>query len=45
LSHRSRRPHIAQIVNEYLGTVEIHRIIWPVSDPDLNPIEHGRKTC
>jgi hypothetical protein len=24
-----------------LGTVEIHRIIWLASDPDLNPIEHA----
>jgi hypothetical protein len=27
LMHDNARPHIAQIVNEYLGTVEIHRII------------------
>jgi hypothetical protein len=37
LMHDNARPHIAQIVNEYLGTVEIHRIIWPARDPDLNP--------
>jgi transposase len=23
-----------------VDTVEIHRIIWPARNPDLNPIEH-----
>jgi hypothetical protein len=40
LMHDNARPHIAQIVNEYLDTVEIHHMIWPARSPDLNPIEH-----
>jgi hypothetical protein len=40
LMHDNARPHVAQIVNEYLDTIEIHRIIWPARSPDLNPIEH-----
>jgi hypothetical protein len=40
LMHDNARPHIAQIVNEYLDAVEIHRMIWPARTPDLNPIEH-----
>jgi transposase len=40
LIHDNARPHIAQIVNEYLGTVEIHHMIWPARSPNLNPIEH-----
>jgi transposase len=40
LMHDNARPHIAQIVNEYLDTVEIHHMIWPARSPNLNPIEH-----
>jgi hypothetical protein len=40
LMHDNARPHIAQIVNEYLDTVEIHHMIWPARSPDLNPIGH-----
>jgi hypothetical protein len=40
LMHDTVRPHIAQIVNEYLDTVKIHHMIWPARSPDLNPIEH-----
>jgi transposase len=40
LMHDNARPHIAQIVNGYLDTVEIHHMIWPARSPDLNPIEH-----
>ncbi|KAH0817872.1 hypothetical protein GEV33_004919 [Tenebrio molitor] len=40
LMHDNARPHIAQIVNEYLDPVEIHHMIWPARSPDLNPIEH-----
>jgi transposase len=40
LMHDNARPHIAQIVNEYLDTVEIHHMIWPARSSDLNPIEH-----
>jgi hypothetical protein len=40
LMHDNACPHIAQIVNEYLDTVEIHHMIWPARSPDLNPIEH-----
>jgi hypothetical protein len=40
LMHDNARPHIAQIVNEYLDTVEIHHMIGPPRSPDLNPIEH-----
>jgi hypothetical protein len=40
LMRDNARPHIAQIVNEYLDTVEIHHMIWPARSPDLNPIEH-----
>jgi hypothetical protein len=48
LMHDNARPHIAQIVNEYLDTVQIHPMIWPARSPNLNPIKHvlghGRKT-
>jgi hypothetical protein len=40
LMHDNARPHIAQIVNEYLDTVEMDHMIWPARSPDLNPIEH-----
>jgi hypothetical protein len=40
LMRDNARPHIAQIVNEYLDTVEIHHMIWPARSSDLNPIEH-----
>jgi hypothetical protein len=40
LMHDNARPHIPQIVNKYLDTVEIHHMIWPARSPDLNPIEH-----
>jgi hypothetical protein len=40
LMHDNGRPHIAQIVNEYLDTVEIRHMIWPARSPDLNPIGH-----
>jgi hypothetical protein len=40
LMHDNARPHIAQIVNGYLDTVEIHHMIWPARSPDPNPIEH-----
>jgi hypothetical protein len=40
LMHDNARPHIAQIVNEYLDTVKIHHMIWPTRSPDLNPIGH-----
>ena len=34
------RPHRARIINEYLRDEGIERMEWPVSSPDLNPIEH-----
>ncbi|GFX45359.1 transposable element Tcb1 transposase [Trichonephila clavipes] len=34
------RPHHANIVDEYLQSVDITRMDWPVYSPDLNPIEH-----
>jgi hypothetical protein len=40
IMHDNARPHIAQIVNEYLDTVEMHHMVWPARSPDLNPIEH-----
>jgi hypothetical protein len=39
LMHDKAHPHIAQIVNEYLDTVEIHYMIWPARSADLNSIE------
>jgi transposase len=34
------RPHIAQVVRNYLTDVNIARMVWPPRSPDLNPIEH-----
>ncbi|RZC39831.1 DDE 3 domain containing protein, partial [Asbolus verrucosus] len=39
LMHDNARPHIARIVDEYLDTVEIRRMIWPIRSSYLNPIE------
>jgi hypothetical protein len=40
LMQDNARPHITQIVNEYLDTVEFHHMVWPARSPDLNPIGH-----
>ncbi|GFT65902.1 transposable element Tc3 transposase [Trichonephila clavipes] len=36
----NRRPHRANIVDEYLQLENITRMGWPAYSPDLNPIEH-----
>ena len=38
--HDNARPHVAQVVTQYLENVEIPRLDWPARSPDLNPIEH-----
>ncbi|GFS91013.1 transposable element Tcb2 transposase [Trichonephila clavipes] len=38
------RPHRANIVDECLQSEDITRINWAAYSPDLNPIEHVRKT-
>lgn len=40
LMHDNARPHVANVVNNYLDEVGIDRIVWPARSPDLNPIEH-----
>ncbi|GFX23123.1 transposable element Tcb1 transposase [Trichonephila clavipes] len=35
------RPHRANIVDEYLQSEDITRMVWPAYSPDLNPIEHA----
>lgn len=39
--HDNARAHTAQVVNEYLQDVGIHKMEWPARSPDLNPIEHA----
>ncbi|GFV35777.1 transposable element Tcb2 transposase [Trichonephila clavipes] len=34
------RPHRANIVDEFLQSVDITRMDWPAHSPGLNPIEH-----
>ena len=34
------RPHRARVVNDFLQQSGINRMVWPVSSPDLNPIEN-----
>ncbi|GFS73192.1 transposable element Tcb1 transposase [Trichonephila clavipes] len=34
------RPHLANIVDEYLQSEDITRMDWPAYSPDMNPIEH-----
>lgn len=34
------RPHRAHVVDDFLETEDIARMVWPARSPDLNPIEH-----
>lgn len=34
------RPHVANVVMDYLSEVDIRTLEWPPRSPDLNPIEH-----
>jgi len=38
--HDNARPHVAQIVQNYLNEVGIDTMEWPANSPDLNPIEN-----
>lgn len=40
LMHDNARPHVAQIVTQYLAEIGIRIMQWPARSPDLNPIEH-----
>ena len=40
LMHYNARPHIAQVVNEFLNKREVQRLQRPACSPDLYPIEH-----
>lgn len=40
LMHDNARPHIANIVRNYLNEVDIRVLEWPARSPDMNPIEH-----
>lgn len=40
LMQDNARPHVAQIVRNYLEEVEIYTMAWPARSSDLNPIEN-----
>lgn len=40
LMQDNARPHVAQIVRNYLEEVQINTMEWPANSPDLNPIEN-----
>ena len=40
LMHDNARPHVANVVTEYLNEVGIRTLQWPARSPNLNPIEH-----
>jgi hypothetical protein len=41
LMHDNARPHIAQIVNKYLDTLEIHHMIWPARSQEWQEIDQA----
>lgn len=38
--HDNARPHVANIVTNYLQDQDIQTMNWPACSPDMNPIEH-----
>ncbi|GFT70444.1 transposable element Tcb1 transposase [Trichonephila clavipes] len=40
LKDNNVRPHRADMIDDYLGSEGIARMVWPAYSPDLNPIEN-----
>lgn len=40
LMQDNARPHVANVVREYMDITGIRTMDWPARSPDLNPIEH-----